>query len=196
MKQWFFQVWRSGLVALFTVVSVGLAAGAMAQETSNPPSGKPSFDYWQPDWMVRELWGPGRMPRGMMVRLLRHTTFMQYGVGAPYQGKTSTVEKTDATIAAGRKIYAAKCASCHGARGEGNGESAFALSPSPALLAYMIQRPIAVDEYLLWTISEGGKAFDTKMPAFKDELSEDDIWRVVAYMRAGFPDEDSATPKP
>ncbi len=69
------------------------------------------------------------------------------------------------------------------------------LSPSPALLAYMIRRPIAVDEYLLWTISEGGAQFGSKMPAFKDKLGRDDIWRVVAYMRAGFPSAD-ATPQP
>ena len=48
----------------------------------------------------------------------------------------------------------------------GNGDAGKALSPSPALLAYMIRRPIAVDEYLLWSISEGGKQFGTDMPAF------------------------------
>jgi mono/diheme cytochrome c family protein len=37
-------------------------------------------------------------------------------------------------------------------------------------------------------ISDGGQQFDSEMPAFKDKLSRDDIWRVVAYMRAGFPD--------
>lgn len=62
------------------------------------------------------------------------------------------------------------------------------LLPSPALLAYMIQRPIAVDEYLLWSISEGGKQFDTAMPAFKGTLSREEIWKVIAFMRAGFPD--------
>jgi mono/diheme cytochrome c family protein len=47
--------------------------------------------------------------------------------------------------------------------------------------------PMAGDEYLLWTVSEGGKAFETAMPAFKDSLSEDQIWSIIAYMRAGFP---------
>ena len=60
--------------------------------------------------------------------------------------------------------------------------------PSPALLAYMIRRPISVDEYLLWAIADGGEQFDSEMPAFRDKLSRDDIWRVIAYMRAGFPD--------
>jgi mono/diheme cytochrome c family protein len=53
----------------------------------------------------------------------------------------------------------------------------------------MIQRPISVDEYLLWSISEGGKDFDTRMPAFRITLSRDDIWKIVAYMRAGFPNK-------
>ena len=61
------------------------------------------------------------------------------------------------------------------------------LMPSPALLAYMIKRPISVDEYLLWAIADGGEAFATAMPAFKDKVSREDIWKIVAYMRAGFP---------
>ncbi len=169
--------------------------GPLAAQSADPKQA-PGVDYWQPDWMVRELWGPGRMPRGMMVRLLRHTTFMQYGVPKPYEGLKSTVAPGPEAIAQGRKIFAARCASCHGADGLGNGEAGKALSPSPALLAYMIRRPIAVDEYLLWTISEGGAQFGTEMPAFKDTLPQDDIWRVVAYMRAGFPAQGAQAPKP
>lgn len=71
----------------------------------------------------------------------------------------------------------------------GDGEAAKALNPSPALLAYMIQMPMSVDEYMLWTISDGGAAFGTDMPAFKDVLSKDEIWKIVTYMRAGFPAE-------
>jgi mono/diheme cytochrome c family protein len=51
----------------------------------------------------------------------------------------------------------------------------------------MISMPMAVDEYLLWTISEGGKPFGTAMPTFKDTLTKEQIWKVIAFMRAGFP---------
>lgn len=61
------------------------------------------------------------------------------------------------------------------------------VNPSPALLAYMIQMPMSVDEYLMWSIAEGGKAFGTDMPVFKEKLASDEIWQIIAYMRAGFP---------
>lgn len=169
------------ILALFMLGTPSLLA--QEQHGQRPPRG---FDYWQPDWMVRELWGPGKMPKGMMVRLLRHTTYMQYGVPKTYEGATSTVPRSPESIAAGRKLYAGHCAGCHGKDGMGGGEPARAVSPSPALLAYMIKRPISVDEYLLWAISDGGNQFGSEMPAFKDKLDREDIWRIIAFMRAGF----------
>ena len=82
----------------------------------------------------------------------------------------------------------------NGDTGLGNGRLAYALTPSPALLAYMVQQPIAVDQYLLWSISEGGKQFGTAMPAFKNQLTEKQIWEIVAYLRAGFPDLEEGSP--
>lgn len=175
----------AGLAAM-AIFAASRGAGADEKPQSHPA---PGFDYWQPEWMVRELWGPGRMPKGMMVRLLRHTTFVHTGVPQEYEGARSTVETVPEAIGKGRAAYDAHCARCHGANGMGNGDAANALTPSPALLAFMIRKPISVDEYLLWTISDGGKQFDSAMPAFRDTLSRDEIWAVIAYMRAGFPRE-------
>lgn len=173
-------------------VVVGAAAASIAtssafSQVTGPQSHQRGFDYWQPDWMVKELWGPGRMPKGMMTRLLRHTTYMHYGVPLEYDGARSSVTPSPVMTAAGAALYARHCASCHGKDGLGDGDAENALSPSPALLAYMIRRPISVDEYLLWTISDGGGQFQSQMPAFKDTLSRAEIWQVIAYMRAGFP---------
>ena len=171
------------------ITQIGANPGAAQQAAppSTPDVKQPSVDYWQPLWMQRELWGPGTMPPGMRARLLRQTTYMQYGVQKDYQGAKSTVANSKETIEAGGKLYGEKCASCHGKEGLGDGQAPRSLLPSPALLAFMIQRPVSVDEYLLWSISEGGKQFDTEMPAFKDVLAREDIWKIVAYMRAGFP---------
>ena len=70
----------------------------------------------------------------------------------------------------------------------GDGDIANALNPSPALLAYLIQMPMSVDEYLMWSISEGGTDLGTAMPAFKEKLSREEIWKIIAFMRAGFPE--------
>jgi mono/diheme cytochrome c family protein len=182
--------WNIILSTLIVLVGLGKAMSAWSQDRQ--PLQR-NFDYWQPDWMVRELWGPGSMPKGMMVRLLRHTMYMQYGVPNSYEGAKSTVPPGPPTLAAGSKLYGEHCAGCHGRNGLGDGEPGRAVSPSPALLGYMIRRPVSVDEYLLWTIADGGKQFDSEMPAFKDKLSRDDIWRVIAYMRAGFPDASSGS---
>ncbi len=173
--------------ALFSGLLVLAVAGSVNSQAPPPRA----FDYWQPDWMVRELWGPGRMPKSMMVRLLRHTTYIQFGVPDEFAGAKSSVTTGAETIAAGGRIFTRHCAQCHGKDGTGGGEGSLALSPSPALLAYMIQRPVAVDEYLLWSIADGGKQFGSAMPAFKDQLAREDIWRVIAYMRAGFSEQKS-----
>ena len=99
--------------------------------------------------------------------------------------------KTPDTVREGGALYAKNCAACHDASGMGHGEAGLALYPSPALLAHLIRMPGTVDEYLLWAISDGGKPFGTKMPAFKDVLAEEQIGQIIIYMRAGFPAMDT-----
>ncbi len=146
------------------------------------------WDMWDPGWIQRDRWGPGHMGPRQRQRMLRHWTFMHEGVPAAYRGQTSTIVTNDVTVEDGAGLYAEYCASCHGTNGQGDGEEGKSLTPSPALLAHMIRMPMAVDEYLLWTISEGGTQFQTDMPAFKDKLKADEIWKIIAFMRAGFPE--------
>lgn len=146
-------------------------------------------DMWNPNWMQREMWGPGRMGPGMRQRMARHWTFMHEGIPADYQGTRSPFTSDAKIINEGRTLYQQNCASCHGTTGLGDGELANSLNPSPALLAYMIQMPMSVDAYMLWSISEGGEAFGTAMPAFKDALTRDEIWKIITFMRSGFPIE-------
>ena len=119
--------------------------------------------------------------------MTRHWTFMHSGVPPEYSLVNNPLEPTPSVIKSGQALYQQHCAKCHGAKGMGDGDIAHSLSPSPALLAFLIQRPAAVNGYLLWSISEGGLAFGTAMPAFKSKLSRDEIWKIVAFMRVGFP---------
>jgi mono/diheme cytochrome c family protein len=102
------------------------------------------------------MWGQGMMGPGMSQRMQRQKTYMQFGVPSAYRGQRNPLPMTQAVIREGGANYAKQCASCHGARGMGDGEAGKSLNPSPALLAHMIQMPMSVDEYLLWSISDGG----------------------------------------
>ncbi len=185
---------RSALVALAVVVA--LAAGAVPFNVEAQREEPGPRDWWgprTPDWermwprdMQRDRWAPGRMGMTQHQRMLRHWTFMTEGVPDAYRGAVSTVESTPETLALGADLYAAQCAECHGAIGYGDGSEGRGLVPSPALLSFLVQRPIAGDEYLLWAIADGGAAFDTEMPAYKNALTEDEVWSIIAYMRAGF----------
>ncbi len=122
--------------------------------------------------------------RGMMgMSTLRHQYIMQYGIPAAYADKADPLRGTAANIDAGKKLYEANCASCHGASGLGNGPAAQALNPPPANIAATSRMPMATDGYLYWTIAEGGVPLKTAMPAFKDALKPDQIWQIVHYLR-------------
>lgn len=174
--------------AIVCLACLGIVTSANAQSGPQPAPRTPQgSDYWQPGWMHRQMWDHDRMHADIRARMIRHRTFMSGNIPAIYDNVLSPLSPTSETVKAGADLYASNCSGCHGPRGMGDGAAARSLSPSPALLAHMIQRPVSVDGYLLWTISEGGKKFGTSMPAFKDKLSRDEIWKLVAYMRSGFP---------
>lgn len=186
---------RLGLV-LVGILSAGLGTSKAQETTAKPPIATPNpnaVDYWQPLWMQRELWGAGNMPKSMQARVLRHWTFTQYGIPKEYLAATAPTTNPIESVNVGARTYMRHCASCHGRTGLGDGVAAHSLLPSPALLAYMVQRPISVDSYLLWSISEGGVAFGTDMPAFKKALTRQEIWDLIAFMRAGFPERASTS---
>lgn len=160
-----------------------MQAALLAASASAPRSG----DFWKPPAVQNEAETPANLPKAMRIPGVRHWHYMLRGVPEAYADARSTAPRTLETLRAGAALYARHCAACHGSSGFGAQDDRQSLLPSPALLAFLIQKPIAVDEYLLWSISEGGAVFDSAMPAFRDVLSRDEIWQIVAYMRAGFP---------
>lgn len=174
----------SGILA---IVVVAVSCSISRAQSPNQPPQAGQWDMWNPNWMQRDMWGPGQMGPGMQQRMARHWTFMHQGIPAEYRAERNPLSPNAETISEGGALYQKNCTSCHGATGMGDGERANSLNPSPALLAYMIQMPMSVDEYMLWSVSDGGAAFGTEMPAFKDVLTQDEIWKIVTYMRAGFP---------
>ena len=179
----------ASMAALLAAFGLGLALAALhpgeaGAQLRDPPLG---WDAWDPGWTRRDLWEPDRMDRSLRWRMTRHETFMRDGVPAAYRGARNPMTRTPDTLRAGGALYAENCASCHDASGMGHGDAGLALYPSPALLAHLLRMPQAVDEYLLWAVSDGGEPFGTAMPAFKDALAQEQIWQIITYMRAGFP---------
>ncbi len=91
-------------------------------------------------------------------------------------------ELSDSDIVAGGELYSKMCAACHGGGGMGDGPSAASLDPAPSPVAHT--STMLSDGYLYWRIAEGGADFKSAMPAWKDSLTEDEIWALIGYMRA------------
>jgi mono/diheme cytochrome c family protein len=152
----------------------------------------PGLDIWSQERRPAPVWEAGAATPDDPSRAKRHHEFMQAGVPLEYRSRISPYPATTEIILEGGRLYQVHCANCHGPTGLGEGQASRDLTPPPAFLAYLVDRPRSVDEYLLWSISEGGEQFSTEMPAYKEVLTERQVWQIVIYMRAGFPNVEKA----
>lgn len=102
----------------------------------------------------------------------------------PPQGIVGSAE----AIREGERIYRRDCSICHGPGGQGDGLQAKSLDPAPADLR-SLSGVRADPGYWFFRIKEGGKAEPlsrprSAMPGWGAHMSDDDIWRVVAYLKA------------
>ena len=102
---------------------------------------------------------------------------------AEYAAKTNPFKGDAAAASAGKADYEAYCQSCHGPSGQGDGPAGASLDPKPGKIAEVSK--VASDGYLYWRLAEGGMMapFNSSMPAWKDVLSEDQIWQVITYVQ-------------
>lgn len=123
-----------------------------------------------------------------MANMARHQKVVMYGVPAPYSTMRDPSPDTPVKLRRGRNLFDSHCAACHGWSGQGNGPEGIYLVPAPADLEWLGRKPKnRADPYIYWSIAEGGMAFDSEMPAFKQTLSKQQIWALTAYLRAGMP---------
>jgi mono/diheme cytochrome c family protein len=98
-------------------------------------------------------------------------------VPSEYAGKKNPYGADKA--ADGEKLFQSNCQMCHGPQGYGDGPAGESLDPRPKNLA-VFQKSVG-DDYLLWRISEGKPG--TSMVAWKGILTEDQIWKIVSFIR-------------
>ena len=127
-------------------------------------------------------------PPRWAANIARKQLVIMHGVPSPYSAVRDPLPDTSAKLRRGRDLFDRHCAACHGWAGQGGGPEAFALVPAPADLEWLARTPKSRSgPYIYWSIAEGGQAFESDMPAFKERLSKNEIWAVTAYIRAGLP---------
>jgi len=112
-------------------------------------------------------------------------------------GPSGRSDPSDATqVARGRTVYAEQCASCHGARLEGQPEwrSRKPDGRLPAPLHDAAGHTWHHPDADLFKITKQGvgafapAGYESDMPAFGSVLSDAEIWAVLAFIKASWPD--------
>ncbi len=86
-----------------------------------------------------------------------------------------------AAVVRGETLFAQNCTVCHGESGRGDGPGAASLTRPPADLTAGHALPHSDDDYAYW-IANGIDGTD--MPAFGDELGDEQIADVITYVRS------------
>lgn len=92
--------------------------------------------------------------------------------------KPNPVPVSPASLAKGKAVYKAECASCHGDSGRGDGPKAGTLEQKPRDLATPAITSQS-DGSIFWKLTEG----KAPMPNYA-KFSEEERWSVINYMRS------------
>jgi cytochrome c oxidase cbb3-type subunit 3 len=129
-----------------------------------------SIGFGRPDTpmaaYVQDLGGPLSMKE-----IFNMAIWLKHESGA--QSVELPIDPIYGDLQEGLSLYLEECATCHGKKGEGKTGPALA---NPAFLAF------ATDHYIKFAIDNGREM--TKMKAYKDQLSEEDMNDLTAYIRS------------
>jgi cbb3-type cytochrome c oxidase subunit III len=108
----------------------------------------------------------------------------QHEAGAHHHPQAAQIKNpvpADArSIAAGQKLFAKNCASCHGDQGKGDGMEGEELDPKPADLTDDQWKHGSSDGEIYVVIRDGVRK--TGMKAFGSKMTGNEIWDVVNYV--------------
>ncbi|HVP67410.1 MAG TPA: cytochrome c [Anaeromyxobacteraceae bacterium] len=113
-----------------------------------------------------------------MRKLSMKAAFSVAALALVLQGRAADApKKTPELVDKGKALFAKSCASCHGAKGEGDGLAAKALNPKPRNL---VTNPVKGGAPAIFEVLTSGKK-GTAMISYK-HLSEDDRWALSYYV--------------
>ncbi len=128
--------------------------------------------------LVKQASAPASPPESQVLSEASAAT-LPGGGGSENAGTTSSAP----TNANGAKVFAANCASCHGAQGTGVPGTFPPLANNPVVTGDANKVIGIVLGGLHTPITVGGTQYDGQMPAWKGNLSNKDIADVISYIR-------------
>lgn len=94
-------------------------------------------------------------------------------------------------IKAGGEVYIKNCFLCHGGGLDGKGLFGDRFFPPPADFTHPMSAAARSQSYAFWRIMKGGPGlpdkfspWDSSMPAWENQLSEEQVWQVILFIRA------------
>ena len=134
---------------------------------------------------IRRAWGPRAGDAAFVSGLLGLIIAVVLLTGLHVEpGRTlaNPVERSAESVERGATLFAANCASCHGDTGAGDGPLADSLPAPPA--NFTVHVPFHPDGVLYAWITDGIRG--TGMPAWSPQLSDQERWDLVNFLRANF----------
>ena len=98
--------------------------------------------------------------------------------------KELNVAQPERDLVSGRVIFSTICARCHGIDGKGEGQMKFT-PPVADLTSPAVQEKL--DGRLFKSVHDGKP--NTAMGAWRESLSDDEIWDALAYVRTLAPEQ-------
>lgn len=94
--------------------------------------------------------------------------------------ETNPIAESPEIIQKGERIFRSKCQRCHGREGRGDGPDADPGKPA-GNLTDRLRAAFNPDGVVFYKVWNGRQS--PKMPAFKTDISKDEAWTVIHYMK-------------
>ncbi len=128
-----------------------------------------------------KLINPYRNPSDEMVKQFVQAKGLT-GVSLP-DARVTLIEHT---LKEGRALFQINCRPCHGSKADSNGPMAGGFRLRPANFTDPGTIATVIESYAFWRVREGGRAlpaestsWDSAMPRWMDELTDDEIWKII-----------------
>jgi copper transport protein len=151
----------AGIFLLAAAIFFWLAVGLLARNSRRSPA-------------------LGRLP-AVFLALAGVVVFLQTPVSEQPVETLNPIAPNADSIAIGQSLYQENCTPCHGVSGAGDGPVGLTLNPPPADLTVHTAPGVHPDARLYDWITNGFPG--SVMPAFREQLSDEERWHLVNYIR-------------